>query len=223
MLTWPSSTTPNRPASESVRSVPVPTTRTSSAPSNTSAIARMRSPSASQSSSTASKMNCSSSKSVMPASCAVAATGYSAITHGADIDIVRSRIVAVICWNAVMRSPDRSAPSRAFSGPQIEMNASASRQICSSNGAGVAQHIDRRLARERAADLLERQLQDRIRRPPGDLLDHRFDRADGRAGSRERRPASRASRRSTARRAAARTRLYEGHARRFIPSRRAPQ
>ena len=116
MFTWPSSTDPVRPASESVRSVPSASMRTSSAASNSSAIRRIRSPSASQSSSTASKMNSSYSSSVMPASSASACVGHSPITHGISSDIVRSRSGASICSSAACRSSDRSEPSCASSG-----------------------------------------------------------------------------------------------------------
>ena len=80
-------------------------------------------------------MNSSSCGNVMPASCAVESTGYSAITHGACIAIVRSRIGADICCSATCRSSESSAPSRVFSGDQIAMNASTSSQIRRCSGA----------------------------------------------------------------------------------------
>ncbi len=129
MLTWPASTEPDRPASETVSSVPAPEIRTSSASSKTSAMRRIRSPSASQSRSTASKMNSSYCPIVMPASCAPAAVGYSAITHGTSIAIVRVRNGRSDSCTAAWRSSDRSEPSRAFSGAQMITKPSAWSQI----------------------------------------------------------------------------------------------
>ena len=167
MLTWPSSTAPLRPASESVRSVPGPTMRTSSAASKTSAILRIRSPSASQSSSTASKMNCSYSASVIPASCAPA-------MHRVLGDHPRHRhrhraAPASACSPPAApprRSSESSEPSRDVLGrpdrdERVDLLPDAPLQR-----RRHAQQLERRLARERAADLLERELQrsDRRRR-----------------------------------------------------------
>ncbi len=71
----------------------------------------------------------------MPASRAVASVAYSAITHGTDIDIVRSRNGVSDCWAAASRSSERSEPSCVLSGAQIEITASTSRQIRSCSGA----------------------------------------------------------------------------------------
>src|SRR5829696_5134776 len=71
----------------------------------------------------------------MPASCAVAGTGYSATTHGAAIDIVRSRSGRRRASSATLCSSDRSDPSTVDSGAQIVMNASASSQIRRCSGA----------------------------------------------------------------------------------------
>src|SRR5215213_8539252 len=135
MFTWPSSTAPVRPASDSVRSVPSATILTSSAASKTSAIRRIFAASASQSSSTAPHRNSVYSSSVIPASCAVAGTGYSATTHGAAIDMVRSRSGRRRASSATLCSSDRSDPSTVDSGAQIVMNASASSQIRRCSGA----------------------------------------------------------------------------------------
>ena len=74
--------------------------RTSSAASKTSAMRRIRSASASQSRSTASKMKSSYWPIDMPASCAPAGVGYSAMTHGTSIAIVRVRTGRVDSWTA---------------------------------------------------------------------------------------------------------------------------
>ena len=69
-------------------------------------------------------MNSVYSSSVIPASCAVAWTGYSHTTHGTRMDIWRSRNSLFRSRSACRRSSERSAPSRVFSGAEIMMQAS---------------------------------------------------------------------------------------------------
>ena len=120
-------------------------------------------------------MNCSYSSSVMPASRAADSTGYSAITHGAAIAIVRSRMTS----RGLL---DRRLPLLGEVGALARALGRPDRDEC----VGVlpdlllerrrdAQHLERRLPRERAADLLERDLEDGIGAAAGDLLDDRLD------------------------------------------------
>ena len=136
MLMWPSSTSHRRPSTESTRSVPAATSRTSVAWSMRSAIRRIRSPSRSQSSRQAPYRNSSNCRSVIPASCARASVGNWHTTHGTDIARVRPRTVVFAACASAIRSAGRSAVSRTFSGAAIDMNASAFCWISSLSGAG---------------------------------------------------------------------------------------
>ena len=195
---------PVRPASDSVRSVPSASMRTSSAASNISAIRRIRSPSASQSRSTASKMNSSYSANVMPASSASACVGHSPITHGISSAIVRSaerrehlleRRLALLrqvgAFVRVLRAVDRDHAVDRL--PDVPLDR---RRLAEDARAAPRGRTARRPARTAAAGSGTR-LSARSARPPPRS-------AAGRDGCRERRPASRVGRpsdRSTSSRA----------------------